>query len=381
MSHLETVRSFLDDSHSELWESWKRFRRRELDDLPEPEDDRAARERARSLLAAMGEADLYAPIRDRDLRGCCLSREMAGAASPLADAVWALQALGTTPILIADNETARERWVDDAVAGRAMAAFAMTEEEAGSDIASMETKAIREGEAYLLNGEKIFISNAGIADFYTVFAVTDPEAGTRGLSCFVVPADADGLEFVEAQELASPHPLGKIAFRDCRVPASARLGDEGQGFKLGMMTLDRLRPTVAAAACGMARRALDEAMDHATTRRQFDQPLSDFQLIKEKIGRMATDLDAARLLVYRAAREADRGKERISTESAMAKAFATEAAQDIIDEAIQILGGRGVMKKHPVDRLYRSIRSLRIYEGTTEIQRLIIADRVLEERT
>lgn len=381
MSHLEAVRSFLDESHSELWERWKRFRRRELDGLPEPEDDQVARDRARTLLAAMGEAGLYAPIRKRDLRACCLSREMAGAASPLADAVWALQALGTTPILIADSETVRERWVEDAVAGRAMAAFAMTEEEAGSDVASMETRAVREGEEYLLNGEKIFISNAGIADFYTVFAVTDPEAGIRGLSCFVVPADADGLEFVEAQELASPHPLGRIAFRDCRVPASARLGDEGQGFKLGMTTLDRLRPTVAAAACGMASRALEEAMEHATTRRQFDQPLSDFQLIKEKIGRMATDLDAARLLVYRAAREADRGKERISTESAMAKAFATETAQDIIDEAIQILGGRGVMKQHPVDRLYRSIRSLRIYEGTTEIQRLIIADRVLEERT
>lgn len=380
MSDLDSIRAFLDPSHRTLAERVGDFADRELVSREEPEDDGAARERARSLLADMGEAGLYEPIRAGDLRGSCLAREGLSRASPLADAVWALQGLGTSPILLSDNEEVRERWVDDAMTGRAMAAFAMTEEEAGSDVASMETRAVREGEHYVLNGEKTFISNAGIADFYTVFAVTDPEAGTRGISCFVVPADADGLEFVEAQEMAAAHPLGRIAFRDCRIPASSRLRDEGEGFKLGMMTLDRLRPTVAAAACGMARRALEEAMDHSATRRQFGQPLSEFQLIKEKIGRTATDLDAARLLAYRAAWEGDGGKDRITTEAAMAKAFATEVAQDVVDEAIQVLGGRGVMKSHPVDRLYRSVRALRIYEGATEIQRLIVADRLLSER-
>lgn len=380
MSELDAVRAFLDPRHEELAEEAAAFTARELAALEEPDDDAAARTRARALLESMGKAGLYAPIRDRDLRGGCVIREALGRASPLADAVWALQGLGTLPMLLAENEHPRERWAEDAMAGRAMAAFAMTEEEAGSDVASMRTRAVRDGDGYVLDGEKTFISNAGIADFYTVFATTDPDAGSRGISCFVVPAEADGLVFLEAQELSAPHPLGRVALRECRVPASARLGEEGEGFKLGMATLDRLRPTVAAAACGMARRALDEAMDHASTREQFGRPLSEFQLIKEKLGRMATQLTASRLLVYRAAWEGDSGKERISTEAAMAKAFATEAAQEIVDEAVQILGGRGVIKSHPVDRLYRSVRALRIYEGTTEIQRLIVADRLLDER-
>lgn len=380
MSDLDAVRAFLDPRHEELAGEAAAFTARELASLEEPEDDAAARTRARALLESMGEAGLYAPVRERDLRGGCVVREELGRASPLADAVWALQGLGTLPMLLAENEEPRERWAEEAMGGKAMAAFAMTEEEAGSDVASMRTRAVRDGDGYVLEGEKTFISNAGIADFYTVFATTDPDAGSRGISCFVVPAEAGGLVFLEAQELSAPHPLGRIALRECRVPASARLGEEGEGFKLGMATLDRMRPTVAAAACGMARRALDEAMEHAAAREQFGRPLAEFQLVKEKLGRMATDLDAARLLAYRAAWEGDGGKERISTEAAMAKAFATEAAQEIVDEAVQILGGRGVMKRHPVDRLYRSVRALRIYEGTTEIQRLIVADRLLDER-
>jgi len=292
--------------------------------------------------------------------------------------VFALQALSATPLVLESGGTARERWLGPAVRGRAMGAFAMTEPEAGSDVAALSTRAVRDGDAYVLDGRKAFISNAGIADFYVTFAVTDPSAGHRGVSAFAVPAGAPGFWFVGPQVLSSPHPLGEIAFEGCRVPAHVRIGEEGRGFGLGMATLDRLRPTVAAAACGMAARALREALDHAVARRQFGQPLAEFQLVRDKLARMATELTAARLLTYRAAWERDRGAERTSVESAMAKAHATEAAQRIVDDAVQILGGRGVLADHPVDRLYRSVRALRIYEGTTEIQRLIIAGHLVE---
>jgi len=308
-------------------------------------------------------------------------REALAAASPLADAVFALQALGTLPILIAGTAELRARWAEDAIAGRAMAAFAMTEPEAGSDVAAIATTAMRDGDDYVLDGLKTLISNAGIADFYTVFASTDPSARGKGISCFVVPAGTPGLEFVRPLVLSAPHPLGEIAFNECRVPASNRLGEEGKGFGLGLKTLDRLRPTVGAAACGMAARALEESLGHARTRRQFGKPLAEFQLVQAKLSRMATDLDAARLLVYRAAWEADRGAERITLEAAIAKSFATEAAQRIVDDAIQILGGAGLMASHPVDRLYRAVRALRIYEGTTEIQQLVIAGQLLKGET
>jgi acyl-CoA dehydrogenase len=259
-----------------------------------------------------------------------------------------------------------------------MGAFAMTEPEAGSDAAGIATVARRTSDGWVLSGRKTFISNAGIADFYVVFASTDPAAGAKGLSCLVVPADTPGLRFAGAQVLSSPHPLGEIVFDECRVPADHLLGSEGRGLALGLRTLDRLRATVGAAACGMAARALDEALTHARARRQFGRPLADFQLVQEKLARMATDLAAARLLVYRAAASADAGAESVTLEAAMAKAFATEAAQRIVDDAVQILGGRGVLADHPVDRLYRSVRALRIYEGTTEIQHLIIAGQLLK---
>jgi acyl-CoA dehydrogenase len=255
----------------------------------------------------------------------------------------------------------------------------MTEPEAGSDAAAIATRARRDGSAYVLDGKKTFISNAGIADFYTVFATTDPSLGGKGISCFVVPAETPGLTFTRAQVLAAPHPLGEIAFEGCRVPEANRLGPEGRGLALGLKTLDRLRATVGAAACGMAARALDEALRHARTRRQFGKPLAEFQLVQDKLARMATDLTAARLLVYRAAYEADHGAERVTLEAAMAKAFATEAAQRVIDDAVQILGGSGVLAESPVDRLYRAVRALRIYEGTTEIQHLVIAGQLLRE--
>src|SRR5439155_18706 len=256
----------------------------------------------------------------------------------------------------------------------------MTEPDAGSDVASLGATAEPAGDGYVLSGTKTFISNAGIADFYTVFATTDRAKKDKGIGCFVVAADTAGLRMVRALVLSAPHPLGEIAFQKARVPRDCRLDDAGEagGFKLGLATLDRVRATVGAAACGMATRALAEALAHAKSRRQFGKPLADFQLIQEKLARMATELTAARLLVYRAAWEKDRGAPRVTLEAAMAKAFATEAAQRIVDDAVQILGGRGVLADNPVDRLYRSVRALRIYEGTTEIQQLIIAGQLIK---
>ncbi len=373
MSDTHTVRAFLEAEHHPWAAAMAAFAARDLSPRPEPASDDAAREEARDLLAAMGAGGAFRPIGGRDLRACCLAREAIAAASPLADAVWALQGLGITPLLLAGTEEQRRRWAAPALEGELMSAFAMTEPGAGSDVASMTTRAVRDGDHYVLDGHKWLISNAGIADYYVVFATTDPGRGGRGVSAFVVPADADGLRFAGPQVMSAAHPLGELALESCRVPAGNRIGEEGRGFKLGMATLDQLRPTVGAAACGMAERALREALDHAVARHQFGKPLADFQLIQDKLGRMAIELTAARMLVYRAAYEKDLGAGRITTEAAMAKAFATEAAQRIIDEAIQIVGGLGVLSAHPVDRLYRSVRALRIYEGTTEIQHLIVA--------
>jgi acyl-CoA dehydrogenase len=371
------VAAFLDERHHAFAAAAGDWAGRTLRARPEPADDGAARREAREILAALGAAGLLKPIADGDWRACCLAREALAAASPLADAVFALQGLGAVPILLAGDEALKARFAVPALAGRAMAAFAMTEPGAGSDVAALATRAVRDGDGYVLDGVKAFISNAGIADFYTVFASTDPAAGGRGISAFVVPADAPGLRFARPYVLSSPHPLGEIAFEGCRVPASHRLGEEGRGFALGLKTLDRLRATVGAAACGMASRALAEALAHAQARRQFGKPLAEFQLVQEKLARMATDLAAARLLVYHAAHRADSGAARVTLEAAMAKSFATEAAQRIVDDAVQVLGGVGVLAAHPVDRLYRSVRALRIYEGTTEIQHLVVAGLLL----
>lgn len=373
------IRPFLEDRHATLASEAGAYAARDLAPRAEPRDDDTARKEARALLVRLGESGWLEPIRKQDWRGCCLVREALGGASPLADAVFALQGLGTLPILLAGNGPMRAAWVDAAIAGRAMGAFAMTEAEAGSDVAAMKTTAARDGDGYRLNGTKTFISNAGIADFYTVFASTDLNAAGKGISCFVVPAETPGFQFTRAQVLSAPHPLGEIAFHDCRVPAANRLGEEGRGMALGLRTLDRMRATVGAAACGMAARALAEALTHARSRAQFGKPLAEFQLVQEKLARMAIHLTAARLLVYRAAWEADHGAERVTLEAAMAKAFGTEAAQRIVDDAVQILGGTGVLASHPVDRLYRSVRALRIYEGTTEIQHLVIAGQLLRE--
>lgn len=377
---VHSIRAFLEPDQVEFGLAVGSFAADTVAQHAEPDSDDEGREQARELLETLGEAGWLRPIADLNLRACCLVREALGGASPLADAVFAIQGLATIPMLLAENAEQTERWVERLMDGTAMGGFAMTESEAGSDVSSLATTAERDGDGYVLTGEKAFISNAGIADVYVVFASTDPGAGNRGISAFVVPADTPGLRFVEPLVMSAPHPLGSIAFEVCAVPASARLGEEGEGFKLGMATLDRLRPTVGAAACGMAARALDEALGHALDRKQFGQPLAQFQLIQQKLSRMATDLQAARLLVYRAAWEKDLGADRITLEAAMAKAFSTEAAQRIVDDAVQILGGRGVLREAVVDRLYRSVRALRIYEGATEIQHLIIAGQLMQAR-
>ncbi len=386
MADLDALRAFLEPRHSALAEDLEAFTAREIRPLPAHHDDAAARRQAREILGLLGQAgwiryamppDLGGSTPGPDFRACCLIRESLAAASPLADSVFALQCLGSMPTTLAGNAEQKQRLLPEILSGRWMSAFAMTEPGAGSDVSGLATKAVRDGDEYVLTGRKHFITNAGEADIYTVFAVTDPDAGHRGLSTFLVEADRPGFRFVGPQILSEPHPLGEIAFEDCRIPAANRLGAEGQGFKIGMRTLDRLRATVAAAACGMAARALEEALLHATERHQFGQALSEFQLTQQKIARMATDLTAARLLTWRAAWEVDQGAERVTLESSMAKSYATETAQRVVDDAVQILGGRGVLASSPVDRLYRSVRALRIYEGTTEIQHLVIAKQVL----
>ena len=378
MPDTRLIRTFLQPHHTPFAEKAAGFAMGEIATRPDPPDDAAARKEARALLGMLGAGGWLQPIMDLDLRGCCLMREALGEASPLADAVFALQGLGTTPILLGGSPGQKDRWLGPIARGEVMTAFAMTEAEAGSDVSAIATAARRDGPDYVLDGAKTLISNAGIAHLYAVFASTDRSRGSKGISCFLVPADTPGLRFAGAQVLSAPHPLGELALEGCRVPADAMLGAEGRGYGLGLAALDRLRPTVAAAACGMAARALAESVAHVKRREQFGTPLARFQLVQQKLARMATDLAAARLLTYRAAYEKDQGQERITSEAAMAKSVATEMAQRAVDDAVQLAGGRGVLADHPVERLYRAVRALRIYEGTTEIQQLIIAGELLK---
>lgn len=341
-----------------------------------PHSDERAREQAPEIIAAVGRSGLLGALEPLDLRKLCLLREAVAWKSPLADALVALQGLGSMPILLAGDAQQRE-WLPKVQSGQAIAAFAMTEQEAGSDVANMACRATIKGDHYDLRGEKCYISNAGIASFYCVFAKTSDDPGHRNIECLLVPADTPGLRFVKAQVLSSPHPLGVIAFEGCTLPRSARIGEAGRGFALGMATLDRLRPSVASAALGMARRALDESLQRVQSRKQFGKSLSEFQMVQAKLAQMHTELQAARLLTYRAAWRLDQGAERITHDAALAKMYATEAAQRIIDQAVQLHGGAGCLAGSVVDLLYRSVRALRIYEGTTEIQQLVIARHLL----
>ena len=327
--------------------------------------------RARAVADAMGRVGLYEWVLPRtpavDVRALCLVREMLGYVSPLADAIFAVQGLGAYP-LVASGAAPGE--AEQLRRGDAIAAFALTEPEAGSDVGSLRATAQREGETWVLDGDKTLISNAGLATHYLVFATVDPAAGKKGITAFWVPAATAGL-VVEPIALGIEHPIGRLALRGCRVAAGAVVGKVGAGFALAMRTLDTFRTTVGAAAVGMARRAFDEARAHVTTRIQFGAPLADTQLVQAHLADMLCDLDAARLMVLRAALAADRG-EVVTVSAAMAKLHATESAQRVIDRAVQLLGGRGVCQGEVVEALYRAIRPLRIYEGTSEIQRIVI---------
>jgi acyl-CoA dehydrogenase len=347
------------------------------------ERDMDARLREYVGILAKGGALPYAvasPGKKLDVRALCLIREALAYSSALADVAFVMQGLGTFAISQAAPEHVRDFWISRASQGKSIAAFALTEPEAGSDVASIQTTARRDGDAYVIDGTKRFISNAGVADFYTVFARTGTDAnGRASLSAFVVGAKLPGFTIVERTTMIATHPIGEIQFKGCRVPAEDMVGAEGDGFLLAMRTMDTFRASVGAAACGMARRALDEASRHATSRKQFGRLLSEHQLIQQKLADMITELDAARLLVYRAAYLKDTGATRVTREASEAKLFATEAACRIVDSAVQIHGAAGLVRGSVVERLYRDVRALRIYEGTSEIQKLIIASQFLKE--
>jgi acyl-CoA dehydrogenase len=311
-----------------------------------------------------------------DARAICLARETLARHDPLADFVFAMQGLGTAPIALFGTDAQRHHWLPQAASGERIAAFAISETDAGSDVAAMQTTARPDGDGWRIDGEKTWISNAGVADQYIVFARM-PATGARAFGAFVLSAAATGLTVTESISTLAPHPLGTIRLDGCRAGADALIGGAGKGLRVAFGTLDLFRPAVGAAALGMARRALDEAVAWTSSRRVFGQPLAELQLTRARLADMATAVDASALMVYRAAWTRDAGAERITREAAMAKLVATESAQRVIDDAVQLLGGRGVRTGSATAELYREIRALRIYEGTSEIQRLIIADHVV----
>ena len=308
-----------------------------------------------------------------DVRSLCLIRETLARHDALADFAFAMQGLGSGPISLFGSETQQTAYLNDVATGDKIAAFSLSEPEAGSDVAAMSCSARRDGDEWVLSGTKTWISNAGIADFYTVFARTDDTGGARGISCFIVEAGTPGFEVTERIDLVAPHPLGTLTFDECRIAESQLVGQEGKGFGIAMATLDVFRSTVAAAALGMARRALDETLNYTAERNIFGGKLGDLQLVQAKIGEMALGVDSSALLVYRAAWTKDCAAERVTREAAMAKYHATETAQQVIDSAVQLHGGKGVTKGYIVEALYRDIRALRIYEGASEVQTTIIA--------
>jgi acyl-CoA dehydrogenase len=312
-----------------------------------------------------------------DVRTLCIIRETLARHSGLADFAFAMQGLGTGPISLFGSDELKQRYLSPVAAGEKVAAFAISEPEAGSDVAAMRTTARREGDEYVIDGRKTWISNGGIADHYVVFC-RFPDGGEKSFVALMVDADNPGLRVSERIQVIAPHPLATLEFEGCRVPSSALVGEEGAGLKVALGTLDVFRSTVGAAALGFARRALDEALRWTRGRQAFGRPLSDFQLTQAKLAEMALAIDASALLVYRAAWTKDMGAERVTREAAMAKLHATEAAQRVIDDAVQLFGGRGVMSGEPVEKLYREIRALRIYEGTSEIQKLVIAGELLK---
>ena len=384
-SHLDWP--FLEPRHKSLAMELEHWAGRVLSDETHPHSVKELDDCCRRLVRQLGEGGwlkyaiggtAYGAAADTiDTRAICLIRETLARHSGLADFAFAMQGLGSGAISNFGSPEQKQRYLPCVARGVAIAAFAISEPDAGSDVAALECAAEEDGGSYLLNGEKTWISNGGIADFYLVFARTGEEPGSRGISAFIVDADTPGLKIAERIEVMAPHPLARLVFRDCRVSAARRLGSPGQGFKIAMSTLDIFRSSVAAAALGFARRALLEALSRSTSRKMFGQALADFQLTQAKLAKMATDVDSAALLTYRAAWLKDMGQP-VTVEAAMAKMTATEIAQQAIDAAVQIFGALGVVSEQTVERLYREIRPLRIYEGATEVQLLIIARGIIK---
>jgi acyl-CoA dehydrogenase len=347
-------------------------------------DHQSADETCRQLVTMLGDAGFLTHSavggedqQKLDVRSLCLIRETLARHDGLADFAFAMQGLGTGAISLFGSEQQKDEWLTKTRQGQAISAFALTEPQSGSDVANSTMTATRDGDHFVLNGEKTWISNGGIADLYTVFARTGEAPGANGLSAFIVPAGLPGFEITERLETIAPHPLATLRFTECRIPAKALIGAPGQGFKIAMSVLDIFRSTVAAAALGFARRALSETLERVTTRVVEGTPLFDQQMVQGHIADMAVDIDAAALLVYRAAWTKDSGAARVTREAAMAKLFATDHAQNVIDKAVQLHGGDGVKSGQVVERLYREIRALRIYEGASDIQRLVIAKQTL----
>jgi acyl-CoA dehydrogenase len=384
MDHFIATTPFFSAEHRALAERVADLAEREIE-VRAGDDEGDVDEALRGYIALLSENNLLKfavaePGQPFDLRSFCIIRETLSYSSPLADLAFVMQGLGTYAISLAATEHVRDFWLARARNGQAIAAFALTEPDAGSDVATLKTEARNEGESYIINGRKRFISNAGVADFYTVFTRTGTrEDGRAEISAFIVSSRMQGCSVAERTEMIAAHPIGELEFRNCRVPAEDMIGKQGEGLRLALQTLDMFRASVGAAACGMARRALDESLLQAKSREQFGKTLSGHQLIQEKLADMVTELDAARLLVYRAAYLKDASAERSIREASEAKLFATEAAGRIIDQAVQIHGGAGLVRGSVVERLYRDVRALRIYEGTSEIQKLIIANQLLKE--
>jgi acyl-CoA dehydrogenase len=381
---------FFDDGHRGFADKLARWADATLPSVPHDDIDAACRARVKALgeagfLKAVVPASHGGAHAALDVRTLCLAREILAFRDGLADFAFAMQGLGTGAISLFGSEELKRRYLPGVREGRAIAAFALSEPEAGSDVAALAMTAKADGGEVRLDGEKTWISNGGIADHYVVFARSGEAAGARGLSAFVVDADAPGLSVAERIEVIAPHPLARLTFDGVRVPVANRLGQPGEGFKVAMATLDIFRATVGAAALGFARRALHETIEHTSNRKLFGAPLADLQMTQGAIADSATEVDAASLLVYRAAWTKDVGPTgfgaaRVTREAAMAKMYATEAAQRVIDRAVQLHGGAGVRKGVKVEELYREIRALRIYEGATEVQKIVIAREALKGR-
>lgn len=367
---------FFSDHHRDLAAALDTWAAKELAGIDHSDTDQACRD----LVASLGSGGWLThsavdPVGSAalDVRSLCLIRETLARQDGLADFAFAMQGLGTGAISLFGTAAQKSEWLPLTRSGQAISAFALTEPQSGSDVANSTMTATRDGDSYVLNGEKTWISNGGIADVYTLFSRTGDGPGARGLSAFIVPAGLPGFEVVERLDTIAPHPLATLRFTECRIPASALIGEQGAGFRIAMSVLDVFRSTVAAAALGFARRALDEAVNRVTTRQVQGAPLFDLQMVQGHIADMAVDVDAAALLIYRAAWTKDAGAPRITREAAMAKLFSTDQAQKVIDRAVQLHGGDGVKSGETVEKLYREIRALRIYEGASDVQRVVIA--------